>query len=43
VKTHVANNVPTNASSDCLRIVLPSGIIDVIVVKDGKEINVWIL
>jgi len=43
VNTHVANDVPANASSDCLRIVLPSGIIDVIAVKDGKEINVWIL
>jgi len=41
VKTHVANDVPANASSDnCLRIVLPSGITDVTVVKDGKEIKV---
>jgi len=32
VKTHVANDVPVYASSDnCLRIVLPSGITDVIV------------
>lgn len=41
VKAHVANDVPVNAPSDnCLRIVLPSGITDVIVVKDGKEIKV---
>jgi len=35
----IANDVPANASSDCLRIVLTSGTIDVIVVKDGKEIK----
>jgi len=31
------------ASSYCLRIVLLSGMTDVTVVKDGKEINLWIL
>jgi len=40
VKTHVANHVSANASSDSLRIVLPSDITDVTVVKDGKEIKV---
>ena len=41
MKMHVANDVPVNAPPDnCLRIVLPSGITDVIVARDNKEMKV---